>query len=204
MELAKTLIKRKYEVVIIEADKDKAEMLANKLDCLVINADASDPDAYRELNVKETDIFIALTNDDRVNIVAALTAKSMGIQKIIVRIENPEYNDILLNNGIRDVFNPNTLIINHIMSILEERQTGLEYIPQSTIRLQIYYIPERLAGLKIKDLDIDSDKARIVAVYRGEDAFIPDDDTVLEPGDHVLVVYRVDYQSRLEKVFQGG
>ena len=152
VELAKALIKEKHEVVLIESDKARVEELAEKLDCLVIHGDATNPSVLEESGVREADILIALMGDDHDNIVVSLIAKSRGVKKIIVRVNDPSYNDTLIYMGIEDIVNPSKLVVNQILAMV--RGVNLFYLPialHSSIRYQVHRIGKKLDGKKVSD-----------------------------------------------------
>jgi trk system potassium uptake protein TrkA len=68
-----------YQVKVIDRNKRHAEWLAeNVRNALVLQGDATDEKLLDEENVDQMDLFLALTNDDENNIMAALLAKRMG------------------------------------------------------------------------------------------------------------------------------
>lgn len=202
VELAKSLIKEKHNVIIIEANKERAEDLAEKLDCLVIYGDATDPNTLSEADIKETDYIVILTGDDRYNILIALLAKYLGIKNIIVRIKNPVYNDLLYSHGIEYIINPGRLVIMQVLNMLKGFSALPYSLPQTSIRLHVYEVTDDLDGKKISEIGIDEKKAKILLIYRGEEAFFADQDTVLEKGDKIIIAYKLDYLDKLEKIFK--
>jgi len=201
-QLAQALIKEKREVVLIESDRSRAEELAEKLDCLVINGNAAHPSTLEEAGIREADIVFALTGNDRDNVIIALIAKSMGVKKVIVKLEDPGYNELLLYMGISDIINPSRLIVVQSLSILR----GFDLINISTmirtnIRLHFLVVNEKIAGKKLGELSYDKDKARPLLVYHGADALFPDNNMVLEKGDTVLFAIKADYYEKFIEEF---
>ncbi len=202
VELAKTLIKEKHDVILIEANKERAEYLAEKLDCLVISGDATDPNTLAEAGVSEADYVVVLTGEDRYNILVALLAKHLGAKNIIVKIENPIYNDLLYAHGLEHVVNPNRLIVSQVLDILKGTIKPLHSLPQTSMRLQLYEVTDKLDKKKISELGLDEKKAKILIVYRGDEAFFADKNTVLERGDKVLVAFKPDYSENIKRIFE--
>ena len=202
VELAKSLIKEKHDVVLIEANRERAEYLAEKLDCLVIYGNASNPETLKEANVHETDYTIVLTGDDKSNIVIALLAKLLGSKNVIVKIEDPLYNDLLYAHGFEYVVNPNRLVVSRIMDIIRGVKETIVLTHYPSMQFSIYEITEKLHGKSISELKLDSKKARILVVFRGEEAFFAEEDTVLQKGDKVLVAYKPDYVENIDKIFR--
>ncbi|MET1160221.1 MAG: NAD-binding protein [Thermoprotei archaeon] len=202
-ELAEALIREKHEVVVIEADEKRAQELADKLDCIVINGNAAHPKVLEEAGIREADVLFALTGNDRDNVIIALIARSAGVKRVIVKIEDPTYNDLLINMGITDIINPTRLTVVQALSILY----GFDIINVSTIfrgniRLVVVSVPAKLAGKKYSELDIDRDKARLLILYRGGEAHFPREDLVLEKGDLLLIATRADYRDKVLDLFK--
>ncbi|MCD6301358.1 MAG: NAD-binding protein [Staphylothermus sp.] len=203
VELADALIKEKHDVVLIEADPKRADELAQQLDCLVINGNAAHPQVLEEAGIKEADVVLALTNNDRDNIIISILAKLAGVKKTIVKIEDPYYNDLLLYLGITDIINTSRLISAQALSMLRGfNLLNLSLMIRGNIRFYFYRVPKELEGKKITSIKYDKEKARILLVYRDKDALFPEEDLVLKENDNILFAVRADYLEKLIKELQ--
>src|SRR5690606_26020735 len=80
-------LEKKYNVTLIEKDKDRAQIIANHLKkTLVINVDGRNVSALEDENLEDMDAFISLTADSETNIMSSLVAKSHGVKKTIARV----------------------------------------------------------------------------------------------------------------------
>ncbi|ADI32335.1 potassium channel family protein [Staphylothermus hellenicus] len=202
-ELAEALIKEEHDVVLIEADEKRAEELAEKLDCLVIKGNAAHPHVLGEAGIKDADVLVALTGNDRDNIIISLIAKSIGVKKIIVKIQDPIYNDLLINMGINDIINPGRLVIAQALSMLKGFDIlNISTIMRSNIRLLVAKIPSEYDGKKISELPIDKDKAQILLLYRDQEAYFPKNDLVIKSGDSILLAVKANYYDEISKVLK--
>ncbi|ABN70314.1 TrkA-N domain protein [Staphylothermus marinus F1] len=202
-ELAEALIKEEHDVVLIEADEKRAEELAEKLDCLVIKGNAAHPSVLEEAGIKDTDVIVALTGNDRDNIIISLIAKSIGVKKIIVKIQDPIYNDLLIHMGINDIINPGRLVVVQALSMLKGFNIlNISTIVRSNIRLVIAKIPPEYDGKKINELPIDTENARILILYRGREAYFPKDDLVVKSDDSILLAVKANYYDEISKVLK--
>ncbi len=202
-ELAKSLIMEKHDVVLIEKDKNRAEELAEKLDCLVINDNAAHPRVLKEAGISESDILIALTGNDRDNVLIALIAKHLGAKDIIVKIDDPEYNDTLLYMGIDKIVNPGRLLTIQILSMIK----GVDLMNISTImrgNIRLYSLPikKKYNGKKIAELPLERGKAYPLLLYRDEQAIFPYPDVILQENDVLLLAVRPDYLDELLKIVE--
>ena len=99
--LAQLLEKRGLEVKIIEKNYKPCKVLAGELDeAIILNGDGSDIDLLQDEGVQDTDLFIALTEDDRLNILISLMAKRLGAKKTIAQVRRSDYLPLIEAVGI--------------------------------------------------------------------------------------------------------
>ncbi|MEG6658277.1 NAD-binding protein, partial [Pseudomonas aeruginosa] len=100
-------IESRYQVKIIERSPLRCRHLSDTLDStIVLNGSASDRDLLLEENIGETDVFLALTNDDEANIMSSLLAKRLGASKVMTLINNPAYVDLVQGGEIDIAISP--------------------------------------------------------------------------------------------------
>ncbi|RLG80206.1 MAG: potassium transporter TrkA [Thermoprotei archaeon] len=202
VELAKALIQDKHEVLLVESRRERAEELAEKLDCEVIHGDASDPAVLSATGIEEADLVIVLTGSDKDNILIALLAKNMGAKEVIVRLENPGYNEVLVNAGIAGIINPSRLVVEEILSLIKGvKVSTVSAASRGNVIVAFYKLPRRLSGKKLSDLKLGG-KARVLLVYRGDEALFPEDKLVLQEGDELLIACHTSYLSELDKAMR--
>jgi trk system potassium uptake protein len=98
--LAQQLEKR-YSVKIIEFNESRCNTLSEELqDTIVLLGSASDQDLLLEENIEDTDVFLALTNDDEANIMSSMLAKRLGARKVMTLINNAAYVDLVQGGEI--------------------------------------------------------------------------------------------------------
>ena len=188
--LAEQIEKRGISVKLIEKRRDKCELLAARLEkTIVLHGDGTSQELLKEENIGETDFFIAVTNDEEANILGALLAKQLGARKVISLIKRIDYIPIVARVGIDGVINPRHAAIGRILHFIrkgkiisatplrDERAEAFEFVA-----LETSDITER----PFKEMHFP--KGTIVgAIVRGEEIIIPDGDSVILPGDHVVI-----------------
>ena len=101
---------------IIEYDKKRSEYLATNLKSAhVTNGDGLDNAILEEVDISEADYFIAVTDDDEVNILSSLLAKRAGAEHCITLINNSSYSSLLNNIGIDITIDPKLITISKIL-----------------------------------------------------------------------------------------
>ncbi|MEM0360066.1 MAG: NAD-binding protein [Candidatus Diapherotrites archaeon] len=100
-ELARLSLSKsnKNRVVMIVRDKDEAMRIGSELNAIVVNGDATKPETFDDLNLKNCDMFVAATESEKANVLSGLYAKSEGAKKIFVKIDTTEANPILKKLG---------------------------------------------------------------------------------------------------------
>ncbi|WP_295802948.1 Trk system potassium transporter TrkA [uncultured Microbulbifer sp.] len=208
-------LENRYSVKIIEQDHDRCIFLSEELtNCIVLHGSASDQDLLLEENIEDTDVFLALTNDDEANIMSSLLAKRLGARKVMTLINNPAYVDLVQGGEIDIAISPqqNTIgsLLTHVRrgdmvnvhSLRRGAAEAIEVIAHGDSRTS------KVVGRKIEDIDLP-EGAAIGAIVRERDGesqvLIAHDNIIVESDDHVIV-FLVDrrHTRHVEQLFQVG
>ncbi len=125
--LAKMLYKANKDIIIIDIDKDKLTYIDGHFDFLTIKGSATSIETLRKAQIDKTNLFIAITDKEETNIIAAILAKKLGARKVIAKVENREYlkakNKCYFSDlGIDSLVYPEILASEEIVNLLN--QTG--------------------------------------------------------------------------------
>lgn len=199
-----------HQVSIIDLDEERLGFISSAFDVQTIVGDVTKPKIMMEANFKDTDMIIAVTSDDTVNIaVCDMAYKLYKTPYKIARIRDTEYNRFpkLLNN------------IDLVIKSFFETTKRLEqliflsgaYFISSFFDKKVQIIGVAVAedspliGLSIKDiyLGLGDIRVDIISVYRGNDILNVDDTEVLvQPGDRVMYLSEKAYSSQVLSIFQ--
>ena len=169
-----------------------------------------------EENIEETDVFLALTNDDEANIMASLLAKRLGARKVMTLINNPAYVDLIQGGEIDIAISPQQATVGSLLSHVRSGDMVNVHSLRRGAAEAIEVIAHgdekssKVVGKCIEDVNLP-EGATIGAIYReGEtekenQVLIAHDKTVIENGDHIIV-FLVDksHTKQVEKLFQVG
>lgn len=210
MRLAES-IENDYQIKIIEQDPQRCEFLSESLDkTIVLNGEASQQDFLLEENIEDTDVFLALSDDDEANIMSSLLAKRLGAQKVMAMINNPAYVDLVQGGEIDIAISPQQETIG---SLLTHVRRG-DVVNVHSLRRGAAEAMEAIAhgdqasskvvGKEIQDIDLP-EGTTIGAIVRGNEVLIAHDNTVVESEDHVIL-FLVDRKRipQVERLFQVG
>ena len=204
-------IEQRYQVKIIERDLKRCAFLSEYLDkAIVLNGESSHQELLLDENIEDTDVFLALTDDDEANIMSSLLAKRLGAKKVMATINNPAYVDLVQGGEIDIAISPQQATIG---SLLTHVRRG-DVVKVHSLRRGAAEAMEAIAhgdkasskvvGRAIEDIDLP-EGTTIGAIVRNDEVLIAHDDTVVESDDHVIL-FLVDRKKirEVERLFQVG
>ena len=197
--LARGLIKQQHEVVVIEKDARKAQMMTNLLEQdVAIVGDGCDPNVLLQAGVTRSDVVVADTGDDEDNLVVCIITKKHSRARCIARVNNPK-NKLIFES--LDADRPVTVISSTeiILGMIDDRVNAVALEPLARVgRGDLELVQLRIAddsparGKRIADVALPRGSV-IVAVDRGGgDVVVPNGDTKLERGDDVIAMIKHD------------
>jgi trk system potassium uptake protein TrkA len=184
---AAALTKRDHEVVIIEKDQDKIDMLSQYIDCGFILGDGAKPKFLEEACAKNTDALICLSDSDTDNLLAAQVAKTMGFKRVIVRVEDDELEPVCHNLKVKGVIFTNKQLTREIVNMSELRDGMLR---SAYLDGELQFVELTLDENSPKTLDDVEfpEQCHLVTVNTGKQCRIPADVKSLSAGDKLLLV----------------
>jgi trk system potassium uptake protein TrkA len=205
--LARSLRHRIFSVRLFEANSARAQELSEKLRWVtVINSDAIKTDALSEERVDLADAFVALTDDDEINILAAARAKSMGVSKAIAVLQRSTYLHLLEHVGIDRAFSPRATAVTEIMRRLEpgpvRRLGSVSEGVADVFEISAAATADKVIDQPLRDVTFP-DHCIMAAIQRGDDVFVPGAASTIEVGDTVIVVGPAASRKHLQRLFGG-
>ena len=203
------ILEKEYRVKLIERDPKRSEYLSQRLeDTVVFTGDASDQELLAEEQIDQTDVFIAVTNDDEANIMSAMLAKRMGAQKTMVLIQRSAYVDLVQGGEIDIAISPQQATISALLTHVRRADIENVYSLRRGAAEAIEAIAHgdenssKVVGRAIQELKLPP-RTTIGAIVRDNEVLIAHDDTVIQSNDHVIL-FLVDkkYITEVEKLFQ--
>ncbi len=199
--IAKLLSEQGHSITVIDQSSDDIQKINDSLDVKAIVGKATYPSILEKANATETDMIIAVTRNDEINMLICQIAFSIfNIPKKIARIRSQDY----LNPKFTRVYNKENLPIDVIISpeieIAKSIQRKLEApgaldsVPfaDNKIRLLEIFIRENCKSINIKFNELTKKypklEANIIGINRGEKFFIPKKTDSVQKNDKIYVI----------------
>jgi trk system potassium uptake protein TrkA len=202
--LGRLLMAGGHEVMLIEKDRAKVDLLSFEFHDAIMEGDASTVEVLKEAGVNRADVIVATTGNDEDNLVICQVAKLMFLRpRTIARVNNPRNEELFAGLGV-DASVSATKIINAM--IQEQVKAGDMMIPLLTLKAGDVEIVEveltrssHIVKKKIKDLTLPPGSI-FIAVFRGEEVIIPYGETEFHPEDKVIALVKRTSEQTLREM----
>jgi trk system potassium uptake protein TrkA len=193
------------KIKIIENDIERCNRLTELLDdsIMIINGDGRDVDLLQQEGIENTQAFVALTDNSETNILACLAAKRLGITKTVAEVENIDYIGMAESLDIGTVINKKQITASHIYQMmLDADVTNVKCLTLANADVAEFSVKEgsRITKHPVKDLGLPKGTTIGGLVRQGEGQLVTGD-TIIQPGDHVVVFCLEMLIKKIEKYF---
>lgn len=193
------------QLKIIENDLSRCNRLTELLDdsTMIINGDGRDMDLLVEEGLKNTEAFVALTDNSETNILACLAAKRMGVVKTVAEVENIDYIGMAESLDIGTVINKKMIAASHIYQMmLDADVSNVKSLTFANADVAEFTVKEgsKITRHAVKDLGLPKGTT-IGGLVRNGEGVVVTGNTVIQPGDHVVVFCLSMMIKKIEKFF---
>ena len=185
--LAERLSYEGHDVVVIDRDPDSFRRLGGTFNGITLVGMAFDMELLGVAGIKEADVFLAVTNYDNTNLMAAeIASKAFKVPLVLARMYNPDKRETFRRLGV-DFICGTTMVAERLREmLLRESMNFLLEDPERDVWVVEVQVGE---GGRGGSFQVDRDEGRVLALYRkGE--FLPEEGISLEDGDTVVLVLR--------------
>jgi len=184
-----------HKVVLIEQNEALVERATERLDALTIQGNGASPKVLAEAGIKRSDLLVAATSSDEVNIIACLAAKSQGVPRTVARLHNPDYYDsdepfARKMLGIDFVIHTERMAAEEIRdALMVPGAVNVETFGGDNIEVAEVILDAKspAVGLPVREVRLP-ERSLIVGVVRDGEALVPRGDTMLRVRDHVFLI----------------
>lgn len=198
-------LSKKYNIKMIEQDKEKCFELADMLpDTLIINGDGRDVDLLTEEGLSDMDAFIAVTGNSETNIISCLVAKNHGVAKTIALVENIDYIHLSQNIGVDTMINKKLIAANFIFRYIRKGEvlnlTSIHGVDAEILEFEVKPDSKILAD-ELRNLDFPKTAVVGGVIRRGKGHTVRGTFR-FEPKDRVVVLTRPECLHKVESFFK--
>ncbi|KUG26542.1 trk system potassium uptake protein trka [hydrocarbon metagenome] len=196
--LAKQLSLDEHDITIIDIDSSRLEKISTSLDVLTLTGSSTVISILKAARVETTDLLVAVTSSEAVNINTAILAKKLGAQKTIARVSSDEYisadyTDMFKHLGVDNLIYPEDLAAIELVKLVEraaatdviEFENGLLTLIGLKLDKNAKVIHKTMKDTAAEYNTVDF---RIVAIQRGLRTIIPSGNDIFLPNDQIFVV----------------
>jgi len=198
--------KQKKTLQIIEKDYERCKELAERFpQVLVTHADVTDDSFNDEEHLAGTDLIITATNNQELNIITAIYAKTLGVDKAMALVIRNSYRNMAHNLDVDVTVCLNDTVVNSILKIIRKGNIkNVHALSGGKLEVVEFQIEDKspIAGKKISDLRLPENSLVIFLSHQGED-IIPTGDTIIHSNDYVVLILERESVSRIEKIISG-
>ncbi|MDX9858551.1 MAG: Trk system potassium transporter TrkA [candidate division Zixibacteria bacterium] len=201
------LSRAEHHSTLITPNYSLAETIAGRYDKIsVIHGDCTNADLLRELNVNSASFFISVSDSSDYNILSTLLAKAEGAHEVVATSTETRHDRLFNSIGIDHVINPRLTAARAILDIIARGHIGA-VVELSNIDIEAArYIVEpesEIAGQKVKRIARQFKAGAIIGIIvRDERIVLPDGETEIQTGDHIIVITHHRHLPTFAKLFK--
>lgn len=199
------------EVVLVDSDESKLRKLERDLNILPMRGSGASARVLEEAGIKQTDLFIAVTDSDEVNLIACILSKQYNVKRRIARVRNEDFytSGEALNEkalGIDLLISPDIAMADEIMTLSQlSNAFAVAEFAGGQVELLGYevYRGNPMIGVTLHQMQAVKKRHTfiIVAIIRDGETIIPRGEDRLAAGDRIFLVARKKDLPEVEALF---
>jgi trk system potassium uptake protein TrkA len=203
--VAKTMEERNLSVKVVERDVDRCKFLLKSLKkSVILHGDGSDQKLLEEENIGDMDVFAAISNNEELNIMASLLAKSLGVKKVITIVNRTDYLPLANNLGVEAVLSPRLITAGTILKYVRGGNIlSLTTIAEGKAEMMEAEVTEQsvLAGKSLLEVELPK-KTLIGAIIRDDKVIIPSGNDRIAGRDKLIIFTLRESVKQVEKLLR--
>ncbi|TFG36085.1 MAG: Trk system potassium transporter TrkA [Desulfobacterales bacterium] len=188
------------DVVLVDRDEKKLRKLERDLNILPVHGSGASARVLEEAGIKNTDLFIAVTDSDEVNLIACILSKQYNVASRIARVRNEDFygsgeahTEKTLDIDL--LISPDIAMADEIMTLSQLSDAfAVADFAGGQVELLGYevYKGNPMVGITLQKMQTMQRQSNflIVAISRAGNTIIPRGDDKIEPGDRIYLVAR--------------
>ncbi len=206
--LAEKLSSESHEVTILDKDEKRLNEISSKVNAFTFVGDGASINDLENAQIQNSDIFVAVTDKDEVNLISCFIANQFNIPLKISRIQNNEFSNLDIKRLGIDLFINTNYAVAHEVENLVEFAEAHEFITFDEGKVILFGIivneNNPFCNKSLIELNEFREKYPflIVTIERDNEYIIPKGNDKILTGDHVVFLTLGKYINSLKKLFR--
>ncbi len=202
--LAHMLEDRGHTVAVVDQNVDAFRRLGPTFDGRTVTGVGFDREVLLDAGIEGAGAFAAVSNGDNSNILSARVAReTFGVERVAARIYDPGRAEVYQRLGIPTVATVRWTADQVLRRLLPEGSQTEWVDPSGSVRLAEVHAGVGWVGRPIAELEVASG-ARVAFLTRFGEGTLPDGGTIVQEGDLIHVIMRLDDSPTVAEVFERG
>jgi trk system potassium uptake protein TrkA len=204
---AQYLIRTGRKITFVENDYERCKELSNKYpEALVLHSDISDEEIFEQEKLYEYDLIITTTNNEELNMLTSVYAKSLGIKKTMAMVSKSNYMPIADRLNIDLVINPKHSTVDEILRFLRRGDIKSVHSLFGGKAEVIEFMADNkclLTEKRLKDIRMPDDSLILSILREDGEQVIPGGDFVIRNNDRVIIIAAKESVPEIDNFFAG-
>ena len=193
-----------FRVKVIEADKERCEMVAPLVKSLVLHGDGADLDLLEQERIGDSSVLIAVANNDEKNLLVSLLAKQLGVRRTVTRADRLANELMFEKVGVDVVRSARGAVIRSVVRSADDSQAEIQAeLEHGDARVIELRLPADYPSTPLKKLEPPT-FARVGSILRNRQLIVPRGDDALEAGDQLLIFCTRENEEQTRAFFLGN
>ncbi len=205
LSLVRRLRASMYKVTIVERSEDRCKHLAAILpNVTILHGDGTNLSFLKEERIESADIFVSTTDSDETNIMSAMQARHLGVEKVLVLIHRPDYGDLIEKMGIDRAVSPRVQMAKEILTMLHKSdvRTLSVFDDGKAEIVQVRVRSSEVTGKYLREITLPGETL-VLTIQRDKDIIVPQADTMFHLDDEAIFISRTASHKELTKMIVG-
>lgn len=196
-----------HVVTVVESGHHIAQRLEDKVssenlrsNCLVFVGDGTDVKLLKDADIARADWVLAVSGRDDVNLVAAQLAKTLGVEKVLARLNDPANRDTFKALDIKAVAVTDLMAKTLELDLKSDVLERAAVLAHGRLVVSEIMVGPGFDARLLRDIAVPTSTV-IVAVERDDEVHIARGDTMIGPGDTVVASSLIDAADKLPVIF---
>ncbi|OWZ84990.1 Trk system potassium transporter TrkA [Natranaerobius trueperi] len=196
--------KNQMNIKLVEEDEKSCEQLVEDLNkTMVLKGDGTNLKFLQEEDLKDVDVVVSATGDDKTNLLSSVMSRELGADKTIVEVIKEDYEAVLDNMQVDKAISPRTLTAAKILQLIrDDIVISMAILGNEKAEITELIVPNNAPVANKKLIEAKFPRGILIgAIVRQDQIIIPGGQDVILPGDRVIIFATSKTNKLVDKYF---